>query len=513
MISLPLKSTMKKLFRKSNLVFVLVEILLAIAVVKLHGHYESAPDYQKAIVCIGVLLIITVAWSYFALFYFCLSYHLIYLVLGLIMGLIFLILIPAYDVPDENRHFNTAYQLSNIMMGVKEEKNDRVLMRKADAEYKQISDYSKPSYMTVEEYQIYYSAFFKSSSNTNEIVRTQYSAIDTPYYQYFFPAVGITLGRIIGVGPIFLFFIGRLFNMLFSVLLISYAIKKTPIGKVGFFVSAMFPMLIQQLSSFSYDAFVISISFVVFALSLYMSHTDINEIKWYEEILYIILCILLAFVKSHAYILISLVSFYVFLKQHKNNKFKAILPFLSVILTVVICEFYIKLNNSGTMISDNPFYTMHDVISDPHLFIMLIYNTVISYFGIYLDNMIGSSLGIFSIEVPTIFIRLLLIIGVVAFFKRSDDTVELSRQERILYLFVILFTVIFMHAGMLLGWTPKGSIRIEGVQGRYFLPILPAAIYSVQTQRITVSKKVDPYLIMSEILLVSLSVITILKRF
>jgi hypothetical protein len=108
---------MKKIFRKSNIVFALLEILLSIAVVRLHSYYEFVPDYQKAAVCIGVLIIITVAWSYFTLFYFHLSYHLIYLVLGVTMGLIFLILIPAYDVPDENRHFNTAYQLSNLMMG------------------------------------------------------------------------------------------------------------------------------------------------------------------------------------------------------------------------------------------------------------------------------------------------------------------------------------------------------------------------------------------------------------
>ena len=39
-------------------------------------------------------------------------------------------------------------------------------------------------------------------------------------------------------------------------------------------------------------------------------------------------------------------------------------------------------------------------------------------------------------------------------------------------------------AGMLLTWTPYGNISIEGVQGRYFIPFMPALMLLVRNKRL-----------------------------
>ena len=38
---------------------------------------------------------------------------------------------------------------------------------------------------------------------------------------------------------------------------------------------------------------------------------------------------------------------------------------------------------------------------------------------------------------------------------------------------------------MLLTWTPRGYVSIEGVQGRYFLPFMPALMLVARNRRLT----------------------------
>ena len=40
-----------------------------------------------------------------------------------------------------------------------------------------------------------------------------------------------------------------------------------------------------------------------------------------------------------------------------------------------------------------------------------------------------------------------------------------------------------MLTSMLLGWTPKGFTYIAGIQGRYFLPILPLILLFFAAQK------------------------------
>lgn len=40
-------------------------------------------------------------------------------------------------------------------------------------------------------------------------------------------------------------------------------------------------------------------------------------------------------------------------------------------------------------------------------------------------------------------------------------------------------------AGMLLTWTPRGYVSIEGVQGRYFIPLMPALLLVLRNPRLT----------------------------
>ena len=64
---------------------------------------------------------------------------------------------------------------------------------------------------------------------------------------------------------------------------------------------------------------------------------------------------------------------------------------------------------------------------------------------------------------------------------------------------------------MALSWTPVGSEYIMGVQGRYFLPMLPLFLVILRNNRIVVRKNIDK-LAIEGLLLLQTGVIFYLLR-
>lgn len=66
--------------------------------------------------------------------------HRIYFPIALVMGMVFMMMLPAYQVPDEVTHAGTAYRISNSIMGVENTDDLNYLnMREADAEYPKLT--------------------------------------------------------------------------------------------------------------------------------------------------------------------------------------------------------------------------------------------------------------------------------------------------------------------------------------------------------------------------------------
>jgi TRAP-type C4-dicarboxylate transport system permease small subunit len=55
----------------------------------------------------------------------------------------------------------------------------------------------------------------------------------------------------------------------------------------------------------------------------------------------------------------------------------------------------------------------------------------------------------------------------------------LPKKHKLLSWFICLLVLVLTMLIMLLSWTPLSSQVVEGVQGRYFLPILPLALMTL----------------------------------
>lgn len=66
----------------------------------------------------------------------------------------------------------------------------------------------------------------------------------------------------------------------------------------------------------------------------------------------------------------------------------------------------------------------------------------------------------------------------------ADDQIKISRVQRLLIAAVIVLTVGLMLVSMHLWWNSGGNLLIQGIQGRYFIPIMPLALLLLYNHRL-----------------------------
>ena len=112
----------------------------------------------------------------------------------------------------------------------------------------------------------------------------------------------------------------------------------------------------------------------------------------------------------------------------------------------------------------------------------------------YLDTLMGSSLGWFQLDVPTYFYLPFGLCFLIACMKKNDDGEPLPFLAKIWTLLLIVGSAALILASMLLSWTPLGLNYIAGVQGRYFLPLLPAAAMVLRNGSIRVNAGMERHM-------------------
>ena len=72
----------------------------------------------------------------------------------------------------------------------------------------------------------------------------------------------------------------------------------------------------------------------------------------------------------------------------------------------------------------------------------------------------------------------------------EKDQPALPGKTRITLVGVSLLVILATFAGMLISWTPVGCETILGVQGRYFLPVLPLLLLALPGNRIRLERDI-----------------------
>lgn len=421
-----------------------------------------------------------------------LSIENVFLISIIILSLAYMLVLPAYSVPDEGTHFSTAYELSNKMMGIKQPDDIeelRIIGRDCDVS----TDINYTTSLST--YRYIYNDFFNKNDDSmkNHNILLEKSMRRAALISHLPQALGITIARCLKFSYSGLLFSGQLATVIAYILFTYWAICVIPIGKRIFFAISVLPMTLHETTSFSYDAIICGLAFLLLAYIIKMIYEK-DEVAIKDIIIISIVSILLAPCKM-VYSFISLLLILIPKKKFSNKKlyiFKYIIPVVSILYAVYFNMGEVSNTTSGVHIiewANEEGYTVSYLLHHIKKTILLYIATIHEQMGFLVDGMIGGSLGWFNVDVPEELTMCSLVLLLSSIHEKSEYKIKFS--TKLLFFAVFIWISVLIFATMLLGWTPMSRDSIVGVQGRYFLPILPLVMvpFVDATKRMDISSK------------------------
>lgn len=424
----------------------------------------------------------------------------------LVLGTVFALNFPPGTVPDEGYHFVHAYKYANLMApGVEVDSARREDVRFMDDDltfyvseeaWRNVGrDFTVlarlDGYVSVPSFETYW---YPGLDVTSDPPQTR-----------LFSAVGINLSRLLGLSGIMLFYIGRLCNLLVGAALVVLAVRIAPVGKNAMMCVSLLPITLHVLGSYSYDSTVIGLSFLLLALTLRMLYGD-GCIRMRHLAAYLAVAMLLApckVVYTALVLLVPLVPSQRFASRRGALVFKAAafgLPALAILATRL--PTMVNMLFPGAMAvpaasssgvsgpGHATFYTASYILRSPVGFLKILARTFWRWGDDYLLHTIGGALGWLQAELvanrcETVMLSLLAALGLVS---DPSERVYPRGRERVLFVVVFALVVFAIEMSMFVGWTPEGEPVIQGVQGRYFIPVLTLVYLSVRNPSLCVPR-------------------------
>lgn len=432
----------------------------------------------------------------------------IYFTAVLWMGLIFMAVLPPLSAPDEILHFVGAYELSNkMMMKTVRDPEGNIIIRKEDeyiVNWPGDDDLNKATVLgqilTRPVYEEQNARGFYPAREQGESITLQQPVATTPL-AYVMPALGITAARILNLSAFGLLYLGRLMNLLLFSVLGALSVRRTPIGKKVFFAISLFPMTLELAGSYSYDSFIISLSFYLVAVILSHSEKNVTEkINWKDVLEMGLLAVLLSpckMIYSTLFILCLMIPVARW-KSPGALRWSGTVLLIGMLIVGSIAlvnmrEVLRYVNASGVTqapeltsageINTVKLHDMHELIQDKTLIFRIIRNT----FGIlgtqYLGTTVGMWLGAFDrglvTETPLLW-GFWISAFFAALFGQKGEPLPVLWKRILMAGTAVLLTFVLLTS-MLLSYTPSDTFYILGVQGRYFLPYLPVLLLSFRS--------------------------------
>lgn len=469
--------------------------------------YNNCKKLKSLYYVLVLLFLIIFELAYIMIVYLGWEMDKVFWPIALAMGMFVSLIIGIHGVPDEPWHIDTAYNLSNKLMLIDtEEEYGYTLKRKCDVLFE---DYLANG-VESNSYLVQYGNIMKGS-NDKELMRV--GMVDTtalvPKIVYLPAAIGIAIGRILGLPSEITYYLGGLVPLVVFVLLVQLAIIWMPRYRNVLAMIAILPITMQQAASMSYDMLIDAIAFMYVALAVKMLEDTV--IKKWEVVLAIILTAFLAMVKGCVYLPLALLMVVVIYRNRKLvasalGKYKKVLPFICAgvcivaVLGIVLAgiKFAPTIRNIMGAEVDTSTYTVGTFIKNPMLLIKLFGATFFRNTDTYLQGMLGGRLGWHDIKVNWMWV-IINLFGLIMLANDSETGLFNGVFEKICANAAIYISMTGVLLSMLFAFTAADANNIQGVQGRYFLPVLPVMLMLYKVRGINVDTNGQKTIIMTMI--------------
>ncbi len=488
---------MEKPAAKPHILPLLAAVLAAVAVYALYA-WRSRAGLNSAL-AIGMVALAAVAcvlllWrAYVLLFVKKAALPRVFAPAALLLGLLFGLAFPVGAVPDELVHADMAYLSVNRILGVEDTpaqgqfsnvyQRVDTAMRQEDAREHALLT-SEPS---LSHYRVVLAGakFWYGEEDSLPVPQTLVDLNVSPVL--YAPAVaGMLLGRVVHLGYYPMLLLGRLCMLLFYVGMVWWALKLLPFGKAAVFVTALLPMSLHLACSLSYDATILALSFPLFASVMDMAYGARPRVTWAQVVRTAVLAALLAGCKVGAYLPLVFLVLLIPRDRFAKRGYRALLLCSLLAVGLLACVLSnldaVAATASGKLVCDliapaEEKFTVSYLLTEPLSALRLMARTVLFNADDYAVTCVGGSLGWLNVPVSRAVIFAFFALMLFSCLHPQAEPMPVLRPgRRLLFLVPPALTALIFLVGMLLWWTPVDSPVILGIQGRYFLPVLPCLI-------------------------------------
>lgn len=423
-------------------------------------------------------------------------------------GMIFLLTISPLSVADEKTHFEAIYELSC-----------KLLRRTVDPAFASFEGFSNHLNVCTGYLRVLHDfggGYAFSGSVERDIVSSMWTLTYTA--EYIPQMIGFSIALLLGRNMVTAFMLARFFNLLFYVLCVYLALKRNSKFRTLLGLAALMPMALQQAASLSYDNFINALSLLLLASLLEAVFS--GEKLSIKKLLFIFVPAALLAPAKGVYCLIILLFFFIpkesfsGLKIGKKGCFALLLGACVLMFAFVSAPSMVRIMTSvrpGFETTGDSQYTVSYIFSHPLDTAKIFADTFNVYILQWLGGAVGYTLSTYSLDLPAWIVPVYFALLILSVQNVSGGGTALRRGMRpalLVYCAVVIFS--FMMT-MFLTWIRDTDKIIVGVQGRYFIPVIPALMLCLNSRLAELKKDPTRALVIAALLLLARTVLEILS--
>lgn len=405
-----------------------------------------------------------------------------FFIIGLLIGISYLIFIPIMSGTDEHMHFYRAYQISEGDIFTDKNTATPINENLLALPYRGFNDNYNKNII-----------FQQYDDHLNNTVPNTIAAVGYSPTTYIPQVIGFMISKLFHVNAFFTVLIVRFINFIAWLLIVYEAIKIMPYKKTFFALFCLSPAILSLAASSSGDIFPTAIGFLYISL-IFKLYKEKRQITRKEKILFLIMSIILALFKT-IYSILLLLLLIIPKECFENNQRKRIQYISMIILTALIISFaWLRFGNTGGIKNPNYSLQFNFVLNHPFQYIMTCFRTYYDKFYDYLFNFVaGGEMCFGKANISSLWAILYIILLVVSYFHDRDE-VKLPICLKLLIWAMFILILVAVSSAMYLDWTPRftgiGGKYIIGVQSRYFVLFVPLIILTLPKSKTLIKDKI-----------------------
>lgn len=409
----------------------------------------------------------------------------VFLIITSVIGTMMLFIITPGNVPDEPSHYVRSY--ADSVTFSKEEKDNLRLPNDVNSFFDKFTHnvhsldikYSGNSYMTE----------LMKDTDYNRLCdfKVDYSNTKNLSFLPYIPSTLVNfIGRSIRLPILLNFLICRLADFIISTLLCYFAIKSTPKFKKIFAILAIFPIFLQQSIGINMDYLTNAITFLFIAIIFKYKFENV-KVTVKNLSLLLGLGILLGLCKFGYFPLLLLI---LLIPKEKFKDKKTSILFKILILTVPLIVSYLANFTAVTNPNESTEkYTISTVLANPLNSAKICLKTFFlrfeaDTFSGLIDGFGWSTKYQLELSLWTFAAIVILIL-----FTDNTDSKFLNLKDRSILIIVWGIVYLILYGVAFTEWTSKSLDTINGLQARYFIPILPLFYIAISNSFLNLNVK------------------------